>query len=251
MAEEPAVAIVIPSHRRADRVRTVKTVRNAILCVAEAQADEYRRYNPETEIVTHPDDLIGLAPKRNWICERFGSVMMLDDDLTRFSRLYVEPNSLRPSRITPPETYEIIQQTSRAARAIGAYLFGFSSVADARNYKPQRPFRLTGYCNGSSFGLLAGSRVFFHKEAVAVEDYFASLINAYYHRYALFDLRFGFVQERTFKNRGGQSEFRSMKTEETDFRFLKRMFGPAIESRPRTERGRPSHEWQRVIRLPF
>jgi hypothetical protein len=177
--------------------------------------------------------------------------MMLDDDLTRFSRLYIEPNSLRTSRISPEATFEIIRETARTARELGAYLFGFSSVADARNYKPQRPFRLTGYCNGSSFGLLKGSRVFFHKEAVAVEDYFASLVNAYYHRYAFFDLRYGFVQERTFKNRGGQAEFRSMKSEEEDYKFLKKMFGASIDQRPATERGRPSHEWQRVIRLPF
>lgn len=245
------VKVVIPSHRRAARVRTINVVVNAILCVSKSQETEYRKYNPNVEIVAHPDDIVGLAPKRNWIYERFGEVMMLDDDLTRFSRLYLEANSLRTSRISPEDTYEVIQQTARTAKALGAYLFGFSSVADARNYKPQRPFRLTGYCNGSSFGLLKGSRIFFHKEAVVVEDYFASLINAYYHRYAFFDLRFGFVQERTFKNIGGQSEFRSLKTEERDYKFLKKMFGDAVEHRPATERGRPSHEWQRVIKLPF
>jgi hypothetical protein len=245
------VRVVIPSHRRADRVRTTKVVPNAAICVPKSQEAEYRRHNRGVEIIVHPDDVTGLALKRNWICEKFGDVMMLDDDLTRFSRLYIEANSLRTSRITPETTYQIIQQTARTARALGAHLFGFSSVADARNYKPQRPFRLTGYCNGSSFGLLKGSRVFFHKEAVAVEDYFASLVNAYHHRYAFFDLRYGFVQERTFKNRGGQSEFRSMRSEEADYKFLKRIFGNAIEQRPATERGRPSHEWQRVIKLPF
>jgi hypothetical protein len=246
-----SVKIVIPSHKRAERVRTTKVVSCAILCVPKSQEADYRRHNPGVEIEAHPDQVIGLARKRNWIYEKFGSVMMLDDDLTRFSRLYLEAGSLRTSRITPDETYQIIQRTAETARALGAYLFGFSSVADARNYKPQRPFRLTGYCNGSSFGLLKGSRIFFHEGAVAVEDYFGSLINAYYHRYAFFDLRFGFVQERTFKNIGGQSEFRSMKSEEGDYKFLKKMFGDALEQRPATERGRPSHQWQRVVKLPF
>ena len=243
--------IVIPSHRRAERVRTTKIVPNAILCVPKSQEADYRRHNREVEILPHPDEIVGLARKRNWICERFGDLIMLDDDLTRFSRLYLEANSLRTSRVPPEDTYQIIQQTARTARALGAYLFGFSSVADARNYKPQRPFRLTGYCNGSSFGILKGSRIFFHPEAVAVEDYFGSLINAYFHRFAFFDLRFGFVQERTFKNTGGQSEFRNLKSEEQDYKFLKRMFGDAVEQRPATERGRPSHEWQRVVKLPF
>jgi hypothetical protein len=245
------IKIVIPSHRRADKVKTASIVPGAIICVPHAQEAEYRRHNPNCELLPHPDDIIGLAQKRNWIYQKFGDVMMLDDDLTRFSRLYLEANSLRSSRVSPKETLAIIQQTAYMAKQLGAFVFGFSSVADARNFKPQKPFRLTGYCNGSSFGLLKGSKVFFHKEAVAVEDYFASLVNAYYHRYAFFDLRFGFVQQRTFKNLGGQAEFRSKRSEEQDYKFLRRMFGDAIQQRPPVTRGRASHEFQRVIKLPF
>ena len=50
--------IVIPSHKRHDRVFAKKLVNNPIICVAESQADLYRQYNPECEIVTHPDDVI-------------------------------------------------------------------------------------------------------------------------------------------------------------------------------------------------
>jgi len=245
------VKIVIPSHKRADRVKTAAIVEGAIICVPKSQEAAYRRHNPESEILPHPDEIVGLAPKRNWIYQKCGDVMMLDDDLTRFSRLYLEANSLQVSRVTPDQAARIIQQTAYTAKQLGAYVFGFSSVADARNFKPQKPFRFTGYCNGSSFGMLKNSRVFFHKEAVAVEDYFASLINAYYHRYAFFDLRFGFVQQKTFKSLGGQAEFRSKKSEEQDYRLLRRMFGEVIQQRPPVKRGKPSHEYQRVIKLPF
>jgi len=245
------IKIVIPSHKRSDRVKTAAIVPNAIICVPKSQEAEYRRHNPENEILSHPDEIVGLAPKRNWICQNLGDVMMLDDDLTRFSRLYLEANSLQCSRGTPEETASIIEQTAYMAKQLGAFVFGFSSVADARNFKPQRPFRFSGYCNGSSFGLLKGSQVYFHKEAIAVEDYFASLINAYYHRYAFFDLRFGFVQQKTFKNLGGQAEFRSTKSEEQDYKFLRQMFGDVVQQRPPVKRGKPSHEYQRVIRLPF
>lgn len=246
------IKIVIPSHKRAQAVSTTKVVPNAILCVPESQGPEYRKYNLDVEILTHPDDIIGLAAKRTWIYAKCGDVMMLDDDLTRMVRLYVEPNSLQQSTMKPKEVYARIQSTALTAREMGAFLFGFATDADGRNFKPQRPFRLTGLCNGSSFGLLKGSKIFFHKDCIAVEDYFGSLVNAYYHRYAFFDLRFGFAQKKTFKNAGGQSEFRSIKSEEQDFKFLKRMFGPAVEKRPPVaKRGRASHEWQRVIRMPF
>lgn len=245
------VKVVIPSHKRADRVATLKAVSDAILCVPKSQESEYRRNNPKAQIITHPDDIIGLAPKRNWIYEKFGNVMMLDDDIRSFYRMYTPVNSLVPSKIDPATMYEVIQATGNMAKELGAFLFGFANVADGRNFKPQSPVKLTGYCNGCSFGLLKGSRIFFHKEATAVEDYFASLLNAYHHRYAFFDTRFGAMQEKTFKNRGGQAEYRTVESEKRDYLFLRRMFGDVVRKRKETNRGKASSEWQRSIHLPF
>lgn len=39
--------IVIPSHKRADHVLSKRLVCDPIICVAESQAEEYRRYNPD------------------------------------------------------------------------------------------------------------------------------------------------------------------------------------------------------------
>lgn len=245
------VEVVIPSHKRADNVITVNAVENCIICVPKSQEADYRRHNPNVEIVSHPDSVIGLAAKRNWIYEKFGDVMMLDDDIRAMYRLYLAPNSLLPSAIDPKTAYDIIQVTAQVAREMGAYLFGFATAPDRRNYKPQLPFRLSGYCTGCGMGLLKGSRIYFHKESVAVEDYFASLINAYYHRYAFFDTRYGLAQVKTFKNRGGLAEFRTVETEKRDFFFLRRMFGHIVEKRKESKHGKASHEWQRSIRLPF
>ena len=73
--------IVIPSHKRHDRVFAKKLVNDPIICVAESQADLYRQFNPDCEIVTHPDDVIGLIPKRNWMAKHFKNLFMLDDDV--------------------------------------------------------------------------------------------------------------------------------------------------------------------------
>jgi hypothetical protein len=245
------VKVVIPSHKRAARVRTKDAVANCILCVPESQLKEYKQNNPNIEIVTHPDTVRGLAAKRNWIYRKFGNVMMLDDDIQAMQRLYIPPYSLLPTVIEPALAYDIIQVTANMAKELGAYLFGFGTVSDARCFKPYRPFRLTGYCNGCAFGLLKGSNIFFHEEAIAVEDYFGSLINAFYHRYAFFDTRFGMVQLATFKNIGGQAEFRNQETERNDFLFLKRMFGSIVRGRGFSHFSKPSHEYQRSIKLPF
>ena len=42
--------IVIPSHKRHDRVFAKKLVNDPIICVAESQADLYQQFNPECEI---------------------------------------------------------------------------------------------------------------------------------------------------------------------------------------------------------
>jgi hypothetical protein len=246
------IPIVIPSHKRADCVTTTKLVPSTILCVAANQAEEYRRHNPGIEIVTHPDDLQGISLKRNWIYRKFGDVFMLDDDLTRMVRRYLGPHSIQSFSVPPGEAYGIIQTTAQTARDLGAYLFGFASTSDARSFIPQRPLRLSGYVNAYCMGLLKGSKVFFHKDAVVCEDYFASLINAYYHRYCFCDRRYGFVAKRTFKNAGGLSEFRTVKAEEEGYKFLRKTFGDVVQKRRQTKvTGKAAHEWQRVLKMPF
>ena len=85
-----SLKIVIPSHKRPDKVLSKKLVVNPILCVAESQKGIYQEYNPGVEIVTHPDDVVGLIPKRNWMAKHFGDLFMIDDDVHNFVKLYNE-----------------------------------------------------------------------------------------------------------------------------------------------------------------
>ena len=98
--------IVIPSHKRHDRVFAKKLVNDPIICVAESQADLYQQFNPECEIVTHPDDVMGLIPKRNWMAKHFGELFMLDDDVHACKPIYVEKGE--PSRIKDKNKYLIL-----------------------------------------------------------------------------------------------------------------------------------------------
>ena len=85
-----SLKIVIPSHKRHDRVFSKKLVTDPIICVAKSQADIYREYNPECEIVCHPDSVVGLIPKRNWMAKHFGDLFMFDDDVHVCKRLFTE-----------------------------------------------------------------------------------------------------------------------------------------------------------------
>lgn len=118
--------IVIPSHKRHDRVFAKKLVNDPIICVAESQADLYQQFNPECEIVTHPDDVMGLIPKRNWMAKHFGELFMLDDDVHACKPIYVEKGE--PSRIKDKDKItNIIQSLFEMASMMDVHLFGFTA----------------------------------------------------------------------------------------------------------------------------
>jgi hypothetical protein len=235
-------------------VLALKAVAGAVLCVPEPQAADYRAAHPGAEVVTHPDSVVGLSLKRQWVYEKFGDVFMLDDDVPALIRTYGLAPSTR-GRLSPDEARAAIEATAETARALGAYLFGFAATGDQRTYSPQAPFRLTGYCNGCALGLLAGSKLWFHPEAVAVEDFWVSGLNAHHHRFAFFDTRFAAIQKATFANPGGLAEHRTPATEEADYKFLRRMFGDAVRLKTHDERfgrrARRSSAWARKMVLPY
>lgn len=254
--EDEIVKIIIPSHKRADRVLTLKAINHASVCVPESQEAEYRKHNPDAEIITHPDSVIGLAPKRQWIIENYPNVLMLDDDIGALQRLYLqsklERDEILTSRVDPETAYEIVQVTADVARKMGAYLFGFSFTVDFRDYHPRKPFDLQPYIGGHSIGLLEGHKLHFPTEEMCIEDFYVCLLNAYYHRYMFIETRFGFAQEKTFVNTGGLSDFRNIDLERKGFIFLRQKFGDAIQKKKPSIRGhRQAHPYGKTIKLPY
>lgn len=87
--------IVIPSHKRHDRVFAKKLVNDPIVCGGREPSRPVSWFNPDCEIVTHPDDIIGLIPKRNWWARYFGELFMLDDDVHACKTLYAGERRVR------------------------------------------------------------------------------------------------------------------------------------------------------------
>jgi hypothetical protein len=67
-----------------------------------------------------------------------------------------------------------------------------------------------------------------------------------------FDDRFGLRLKDTFHGAGGQSCHRTIATEMADFKFLCRHFGEAVQKKTKPKsRGSMTHEWERMVVLPF
>ena len=246
---EIEIAVVCPSHKRAERVLAKNVVAGLKICVPESQREEYEKHNPECEIVTHPDTVLGLSLKRQWIYEHWGNVFMVDDDVTGFDRVYVEPGEV--SAVDPVTAHDIIQFAGNMAGMVGAKLFGFTDKPNPVMYRGFKPWSLTGYVTGCAIGLLEGGKFSFSPKAVAVEDYYISGLNAYFHRRAFIDRRFNFKQKDTFMGVGGLADFRTEESEKQDTLFLRKLFGSAITRKMDTKLAKSKNPYGRTLTIPF
>lgn len=228
--------IVIPSHKRHDRVYAKKLVNDPIICVAESQADIYRHYNPECEIVTHPDDVVGLIPKRNWMARHFGDLMMLDDDVHAVKILYSEMGEtgvLRdPDRITG-----IIESLYDLACTLDVHLFGFTSANTPVMYNEWGYYSLSRMITGCSYGVRYNRNTWWNEELRLKEDFWISCYMKYKERRILTDLRYNFAQKGTFVSAGGLAAFRNQEEERKSILFIRKHFGESISIKGKTNNG--------------
>ncbi len=232
-----SLKIVIPSHKRHDRVLSKRLVNNPIICVAESQADLYRQYNPECEIATHPDDVIGLIPKRNWMARYFGDLMMLDDDVHVVKTLYSEkgePGTIRdPDKIT-----NIIESLYELACLLDVHLFGFTSAISPVMYNEWGYYSLSKMITGCAYGVRYNKNVWWNEEIRLKEDFWISCYMKYKERRILTDLRYNFSQKSTFVNAGGLAAFRNQQEERRSILFIKKHFGDSVYLKGATNNGK-------------
>lgn len=244
------IAIVIVSHKRADKITTHKLLpqsENVYVCVPEAQVSEYLKYNPNLNILAHPDSVLGISPKRQWLYDKFGDVFMIDDDIMKISKVY----DSKTGGLTPDEFYETIQQNYFMTKNAGMFLFGFTSNANPLMFDVFEPIKFSGVIMAGAIGLLKNPHFKFDPDAPNVDDYLICGINAYYYRKCLIDTRFCCVPKDTFHNTGGLSEYRSLETEKQDTLYLRKKFGEALTIKQNTAKAKVFHQYQRTLRIPF
>lgn len=211
---------------------THRLLSNFEVCVPESQRDEYLAVTPR--VVTHPDSIIGLTPKLNWMLDHLADadgVVFLDDDLEYLCRCYTDKAAAPARKVTAPQLIEaIIHQTAQLAADLGAFFFGWeSSESTIRYYSGLDPFKASGFINGCAMGFRAGHGLRFDERIVAKNDYDIACLNAARHRILLKDTRFAFCQRETFKGVGGQSHFRNSESEARDVRILREKYGEVIQ----------------------
>jgi hypothetical protein len=236
------VKIICPSSKR-PAIHT--DIDSMIICVDEKELEAYKEQN-EREIITHPG-LNNLSKIRQFIYEKFGDVFMVDDDIISIEKLY----QTSKTHLTPIESRKIIQDGYMQAKAINSFLFGFNNDPSPTHYNQHKPFMLNGYINGCAFGLIKNDHLYFDEKTIACESHWINLLNAYHNRFCFIDKRFHFRQKTnsTFTLEGGQSQRRTLKSEEEDTQFLKKMFGDSVNIKTERNQTKRLHEYQRELNI--
>jgi hypothetical protein len=242
--------IVSPSHGRAGSVKVTRLLPDIPLCVPASQAAAYRESNPENELIVHPDEVVGLSAKRQWLFERYGDLFMLDDDVQYMMELMRAGGGSK--RITDPQTVrDLITRLFDQAEQMGAYLVGFANFANPATVWPQEPFQLTGFVPGRAIGVRAGGKLFFPDQVLITDDLFVSALNAHYHRFCLRDNRYVFMAPGTWKNPGGMNVHRSWETMLRNNQLMIDLFGEAIVLKTGSTAAKIKHEAQLALRMPW
>lgn len=219
--------IVIVSRKRADVIMTasMKMFPDALVSIAKEEVMDYVKAGvPRQQILAHPDDVLGLCMKKNWILKNIEDecCVMVDDDCVGFSCLVGE----RARFIKEPEAImTIIENAEHCARAIGTGLFTFSELGtDVRKYIPFKPFVLVGYPSGVH-GII-GREIWYDENLLLIDDVDIGLTAIKKYRVIWKDNRFAFLDKRpTGFMAGGAQGLRTRKLEEEERAYLKLKWG--------------------------
>lgn len=243
---------MIVSYKRADNVMTINAISNCIICIPESQKKEYSLYNSNNELLIHPDSVIGLSPKRQWILDKIGDCFQVDDDISSINRVYLKEYKEKRLKLSKDESYELIQDIYEIAKEAGAKLFGFNRTINPVGYNGSTPIQMNKYICGGGLGLIKDSKLFFPNYPTFVgEDYWINALNAYYHRFSYIDSRFAFQFHDTEAGKGGVADYRTEQKRKETYFFLKQKFGNAIIPKKQNRLKKIINKWEKTLKIPY
>jgi hypothetical protein len=214
--------IVIPSKGRSKTIggRTLRLTPDAIVCVAESEVQDYKREIPDACILSHPDDVCGIGPLREWIVQNISdhSVIMIDDDVKYVSDI----TGIKARRIEDPEHVQaILERACIASKDAGCRLFGYGQSATAMAYESFYPIALSTWI-GAVVGV-HGKDMHYDKTLLLRCDIDFSLKSLLKERIVWCDNRYRFIHD-CFSGVGGNNTIRSAERHQAETnRLIKRL----------------------------
>jgi len=219
MIKDNNFRIVIISRGRSKTIESHKLFPYADLIVPEEEREEYKKA-VSNNLVTTPNNIIGLGILRNWVLDNYKEecIVMVDDDIKAL--YYI--GGVNAKRIENADTIEaVIYNAYIMASDINLGFFGFNQAWDVRKYKADSPIVLNSWAGGV-VGII-GRELKFCKNKFKVDIDFA-LQNLLHKRIVIIDSRYSFAQARD-RNKGGNSKYRTKEGVENEIAYLKNKWG--------------------------
>lgn len=221
--------VVIPSRKRVEScAHALSLFPQALVCVADSEVQDYEALG--VELLTHPDNVAGIGPLRQWILDNVAdeTVVMVDDDVYEVRTPVGEITKSHTIR-DPRAIAQILENAEIMARGLGTPVFGFDQTGgDVRKFKPHDPLRLNSW-TGGVIGII-GRELRYDTTLLLRADIDYCLKAMLKYRVVCIDTRYSFVHKR-FKNRGGNDHVRSSERNAVEIERLLDRWGPwlAIE----------------------
>ena len=222
--------VVIPTYKRAGKVKTLKIFSNAILACHEFEAEEYKKAYPNNKLMILPDNIRGnMAKIRNFIRENSPSkyLIMADDDISNIG--YFENNE---RYIFSQKHLDIkIKNGFEIAEELGTILWGLNVQSDKKFYREYSPISLTSVVLGTFCCHIVTDenlkKIRYDERLSLNEDYdFALQVLLEYRKILRFNKYFYEADHLTLK--GGCASYRTLKEEEKQAEIMIKKWGNKI-----------------------
>ena len=258
------VSINIPSYRR-PVVKSLELVPMAKVWVCETEAEEYKKENPNANIIAVPSHVQGnLCRIRNYILDRefengMDVVAIIDDDISRIGYWQGVSSSKKNKNthfLMGEEVPNMILNKSRLVREWGAYFWGININPDQQCYRSYSPFSTKSYIGGPFQVFLKGGKLRYDESLPLKEDYDMTLQQLNKHRIAI---RFNkyFYEAKQSAQTGGCATYRNREREMSQLRDLQKKWGDKIvkidiNDRSHSKKKKTVHiDYNPVIRVPI
>ena len=240
-----SLQIICPSTKRASEVLTSKFVANLIICCPNIEVSDYKKHNPNVEVLGVPDNVKGIVSTRQWILDNFEEPFMIDDDVKGLYKFEGEKCELDK---TKGLIDALIQNMYKICSSAGIYMYGFGNHTRPQTFNRLEPFSSKTYICGSFCGFTKNHNLSYDINYPEAEDYYISLLCLYKHRKLFIDQRFRPNTVGNFQRQGGCQTYRTNANMETSTRMLIRDFGDCVKiKKPRGSKKNLASSWERTI----
>ena len=220
------IVICVPSYKRPENVEVLSYLPSAKIYVSESEYPEYKKHNPDANIVAVPDEFQGNVCRiRNKILdeEKGNAVCIVDDDLQFLG--YFENREVHKLE-TEKDVMDFLYSYTVLSLDMGVKLWGINVNPGKQNYREYTPFSLTSYI-GSPFSVHVDSDLRYDERFSLKEDYDLTLQHLNKYRKVLRVNKY-FYQVRQMEQEGGCASYRNLDKETKQLQDLQKKWGTKI-----------------------